>query len=169
LATQSLGTDRSWATVLQGGAPDIVYYTHDRVVKTGVTTSVPGSLLSGNGENEGEVDLAATGDGAASYIDIMLQEVGVATQDIDTALAAGDFLISLRQSGGRFLVGQVTADQSSDSALGYPLVTEATGHSQRFVYGDTAAATDTLIEWVGRVAEVVVDVASTDLACLIYF
>jgi hypothetical protein len=144
-------------------------------VKAAMTTMNPGDFCSGNGENEGEVDLAAADDGAASYIDIAIEETGVANQDIDTAFAAADFILSLRTSGHmpnlgqRFMVGCIMADQSADTELGEPMRVEATGHCMKVAYTDDNANLDTMYDWVGRAAEVVTDVASTDLALLIYF
>lgn len=168
MATQYPGTSRSMNKIIQGGAPDSIYYTEERKVKTGVTV-YPGNLVSGNGETEGEVDLAASGDGAASFIEIVLERIGVKPQDIDTGITQGQYIKTLRPSGGRFIVAATRADESNDTELGEPMVLEATGHMQKRAYTNSADATDTLIEWVGRCAEVTVDVASTDLVQLMFF
>lgn len=168
MATELPGTDRSLTSIIQGGAPDYKYYTQIRKVKTGVSVYC-GSLVSGNGETEGEVDLAASGDGTASFIEVVLRRVGAKDQDIDTAIAAASYVETLRPSGGRFIVAIVRCDESCDTELGEPLVLEATGHAKKWAWASAAEATECLIEWVGRCAEVVADSASHDMVQLIYF
>lgn len=173
MASQSLGTDRNFSKVIQGGADDWEHYTEIYQVKDSVTV-LPGHLVSGNGETEGQVDLAASGDGAASFIAVVLYQTGVSPiPDIDTGIVGSDtsptFVKCLRPSGGRFKVAVIRADESNNTELGEPMVLEATGHIKKWAYTDTAEATDTLIEFVGRCAEVTVDVADTDLVQLIWF
>lgn len=175
MATQSLGTDRGFSKVIQGGADDWEHYTEIYEVKNGVTV-LPGHVLSGNGETAGQVDLGAAGDGAVSFIVVCLHQVGVSPiPDIDTGVvgltATPTFVKCLRPSGGRFKVAVIRADESNDTELGTPLCLEATGHVQFLatLYTNATYATDMMVDFVGRAAEVTVDVAGTDLVQLIWF
>ena len=168
VTTQTLGATRGFEKVIQGGAPDWEYYTQIRKVKAAVTVK-PGFFVSGAGEAEGECDLAASGDGIVSYAEIVLERVACIPQDIDTAITAAQYVKTLRPSGGRFIVAAIISDPSTNTELGEPLVLDTTGHLKKFAYGDTASATDTIIEGLWRCAEVRTDVASTDLVQLIYF
>jgi hypothetical protein len=170
MATQYPGTDRSFTQIIQGGAPDYKYYTQIRKIKTGITV-YPGNLVSGNGETEGEVDLAASGDGPASFIEVILHRVGAKAQDIDTSIAAGSYVETLRPAGCRFIVALTRADESNNTELGEPMALEATGHIKKFAYNDTNVSTDTCIDapnWM-RCAEVTTDVAATDLVQLVWW
>ena len=146
------------------------YFTQIRKVKTGVTV-YPGNLVSGNGETEGEVDLAAAQDGLASFIEIALEQVGytdAAPPDIDEGITAGQFVKTLRQTG-LFIVAATRADESNDTELGEPMALEATGHMKKFAYADGTAENDTMFDFVGRCAEVIADVAGYDPVQLVYF
>ncbi len=166
VTTQTLGVTRGFKKVIQGGAPDWEYYTQIRKV---AEACKPGFFVTGASEAEGEVSLAVSTDGAKAYAEIVLERVAAIPQDIDTEIAVGQFVKTLRPSGGRFIVATIISDPSSDTELGEPLVLDTTGHLKKFAYGDTAAATDTIIEGLWRCAEVRTDVASTDLVQLIYF
>ena len=168
--TQYAGTNRSFNSIVQGGAPDWEYYTVIRKVKA-AGSCYPGNIVTGAGNTEGEVDLAVSTDGVVAVEGIVLKRVGIGgrEQDIDTQITAGQYVQVLRPSGGRFIVAATRADQSLDTEMGEPMVLEATGHLKKFAYTDTAAATDTLSDCFCRCAEVTVDVASTDLVQLVYW
>ncbi len=170
MGTQKLGDDRGFTRVIQSG-PDPEPYTVIKKVKTAVTV-YPGVLVSGNGETEGEVDLAATGDGLMGAM-IVLERVACLPQDIDTAIAAASFVKCLRQSGGLFIVAAIRADESNNTELDEPMCLELTGHIKKFTYGDGAVATDSILEkgpgGTLRCAEVTTDVAGTDLVQLVHW
>ena len=172
VTTQTLGVTRGFKKVIQGGAPDHEYYTQIRYVKNAVTVK-PGFMVATNGEAAGTIDLAASGDGAAGAVEIVLERVAAPPQDIDTAIVGATgtptFVKTLRPSGGRFIVAAIISDPSTNTEIGEPLVLDTTGHLKKFAYTDTAAATDTIIEGLWRCAEARTDVASTDLVQLIYF
>ena len=171
MAEQELGTDRGFISVVQGGPLHLLdYFTQIRKVKTGVTTIKPGLLVSGNGETEGEVDLAAADDQFASFTEIVLEEVGfsdAAKPDIDDTVAAGAFVKTLRPTG-LFIVAAIRADESNNTELGEPMVPEATGMLRKWAYTDTDETNDVMMEVI-RCAEVTADVAGTDLVQLVYF
>ncbi len=166
-----LHSERGFFKIIQGGAADWQNYVEIKKVKTGVTV-YPGRIVSGAGETEGEIDLAADGDGAAAGAYIVLKRANSIPQDIDTGISAGQFCEVLRQSGGRFVVAALMADQSADTELDELLCLEADGMLQKWAYTDTAAGTDTLVEAGGgiwRCAEVVVDEAAHDKVQCIYW
>ena len=172
MSTEYPGTDRGFHSIVQGGPLHLLeYFTQIRKVKTGVSV-YPGNMVSGAGETEGEVDLAASGDEDVSFIEIALEQVGytdAAKPDIDEAIAAGEFVKTLRYTG-LFIVAATRADESNNTELGEPLVPEATGHLKKWAYANSVAETDIAHPgaWF-RCAEVTEDVADHDLVQLIYF
>lgn len=183
MATNKLGADYGYKTIILGGPTELEkYYTQIRKIKDSVVVS-PGLFVSGNGETEGEIDLAAAGDGLASFIEIVLYEVNESaiivdgSADIDRTITGADaspkFVKTLRQSGvgggGFFHVVCIRADESSDTELGEPMALEATGHCKSFVYGNATGATDLVADWVGRCANVTTDEAGDDISQEIFF
>jgi hypothetical protein len=172
MATQYAGTDRGFTKIIQGGAPDWKDYTQIRKL---ATAAYPGWIVSGNGETAGEVDVAAAEDGLASYFEIILERVGASPQDIDTEIAVGSFVRTLRPSGGRFIVAATRADESNNTELGEPMVLEASGMLKKWAYTDGTDITDSVIDGnlnchqIIRCAEVTTDVADTDLVQLVYW
>ena len=167
MATEYPGTDRDFSKIIQGGAPDWQLYTQSRIIATGAST-YPGRIMSGNGETEGEVDLAASIDGTAANYEIVLHRIsdtGV-QQDIDTQVTAGQKVLTLRRSQddgigyGRFIVAACYHAAGSTTELGEPLVLEGTGMLKKFAYADNTVETDTVLDCLVRCAEALA--ASTD-------
>jgi len=179
MATQQIGADGGYKNIVIGGPMELLpHFTQIRQVKDSVTV-YPGYFVSGNGETEGQVDLAASGDGTASFIEIVIEESpypsSIPTDGsaiIDQGITGSDtsptFVKTLRQTG-LFTVVCLRADESNNTELGEPMVLEATGMIKKWAYTDTAEATDCLIEFVGRCANVTTDVADTDLVQELYF
>jgi hypothetical protein len=168
MSTQSVGTDGSYESIIIGGAPDWEYYTQIRKVKTGVTV-YPGRFVSGNGETDGEVDLAASGDEDTSYVELVLERVGAIPQDIDTGITAGQYVKTLRYSGGRFKCVSIRADESTTEETGQLMSIEADGMLQIWAYTDTAEATDVIFFPALRLSAVSTDVAATDILVEIWW
>ncbi len=175
MAIQTLGTTRGFKSVIQGGAPDWDYYTQVRKVKTGVTT-YPGRIMSGNGETEGEVDLAASADGTVANYEMVLRRTAYKgdEQDIDTAITAGQYVLTLRRSQddgmgyGRFIVAAIHAGSNGTTELGEPLVLEADGMLKKFAYVDNTAETDLMIDCVVRCVEAITS-TTDDAVQLVYW
>ncbi|MCK5019707.1 MAG: hypothetical protein KAS32_21795 [Candidatus Peribacteraceae bacterium] len=181
MVTNKLGADYDYSKIVLDGPIDLQkHFEQERKVKAGVTV-YPGRFVSGNGETEGEIDLAAAGDGIASFIEIVLHEAPMGyrsaiivdgTPEIDRALGAGKFVTTLRQSnphGGLFKVVCWRADESSATELGEMMALEADGMCKTFAYTDTAQDTDLMTDCVGRCANVTADEAGDDISQEIYF
>ena len=171
--TQTPRASGGYQGIIIGGAPDWEYYTSIRKVKTGVTV-YPSNFVSGNGETDGEVDLAAAGDEDTSYVELALYRVGatgVATggQDLDTGITAGQFLKTLRYSGGRFECVAIRADESTSEEDGQVMALEATGHLKVWAYTDTVEATDVIFYSALRLSSASADVASADVLVTIWW
>ena len=175
MAIETLGTTRGFKSVIQGGAPDWEYYTQVRKVKTGVTT-YPGRIMTGAGETEGEVDLAALADGVVAGFEIVLKRVGYAgdEQDIDTAITAGQKVLTLRKSQddgmgyGRFIVASLHCASDGTTELGEPLCLEADGMLKKFAYTDGTLETDSVIDCLTRCVEVIAS-TTDDAVQLVYW
>ena len=167
MATQFPGTDRGFHSIIQGGAPDHKYYTD--ILKTSAAGVYPGRIVTTEGDTDGECHLATAADGLIAGFHIVLGRVGAKPQDIDTAIASGEYIECLRPAGGRFIVAATAADEDSAVEFGEPFHLEADGMLRKFVYTDGTAQTDSLIDGFWRAAEVTADVAGTDKVQLIYW
>jgi hypothetical protein len=166
LTTQTLRANGGWVKVIQGGAPDWELYTEERKVSTDSSVT-PGDFVSCGSETDGEVRLAASGDGDIGGIEQVLYRIGVKPQDIDTEIAAGSYVKTLRCTGGggrrRFLVGAILSDGTAE-VRGTLLELDATGHLKRYTYAGDASIFDA----VAVLAQAQADVASTDRAVLVW-
>lgn len=160
MAQEYLGTTHSYITVIQGGAPDWINYTQVRKM---AGTAYPGRVVTTHGQTDKQVVVASATDGQDGSIEVVLQRVACVPQDIDTAITTGQYVLTLRKSGGRFLVAIWRADESTSLKRGVPLSLEADGMLEEYVGG-----TDVDEDFVGRLAQESADVASTDLVELIW-
>ena len=173
MAIQTLGTTRGFHTVIQGGAPDWEYYTQVRKV---ATATWPGRIMSGSGETEGEVDLAAAADGAAANYEIVLRRTAYKgdEQDIDTEIAVGSYVLTLRRSQddgvgyGRFIVAAFHCGSDGTTELGEPMALEADGMLRKFAYTDGTVQTDSTIDCLTRCVETITS-TTDDAIQLVYW
>lgn len=164
LTTQQIRATAGYLKILQGGAPDWMNYTQIRKVKT---TSYPGRWITSGNESAGDPwDLAAAADGLVGRAEIILERVGAIPQDVDTAITANQYVRTLRQSGGRFLVATWLADGAASIVQGHILVLEADGMLTKFAYTNSTIQTDTLSDKTAILAEDATDIATTDLIVL---
>lgn len=174
MATQELGADGGYHTVVQAGPTELLkHFTQIRRIKNAIVVS-PGLFVSMNGETNGIVDLAAAGDEDTSVIELVLNEEPVpsaiitdGTMEIDRTITGSDtskkYVKTLKQSGGLFEVACIRADESTTEEEGQLMAMEATGHLKVWAYTDTAEATDVIyFPWL-RAQAVSTDVAGTDL------
>lgn len=181
MATQEIGADGGHKFIVLGGPVNIIrHFEQIRKVKNAVTI-LPGNFVSTNGETEGEVDLAAAGDGAVAAIELCIQEEpypsslptdgsAIIDQGIVGVTATPTFILTLRPTG-LFRIACIRADESNAVVLGQPMALEATGHCQLLdtLYVNATYATDMMVDFVGRCANVTTDVAGTDLVQELFY
>lgn len=174
MSTQEPGADGGYITIVIGGPLELLpYFTRIHKVKNGVTV-YPSNLVSGAGETEGEVDLAAEGDEDVSFIEVVLEEeVGDNYTGIPKApsklidqgivgVTADPRFVKTLMNTGLFKVVLIRADESTSLEKGQKMALEATGHLKALAYGDTAEATDSPMLPKIELAKSSADVAATD-------
>lgn len=164
LTTQTLRATGGYVKVIQGGDDNWKEFTQIRKVSTD-SSVYPGRFLASGGETDGELRHAAAGDGDIGSVELCIKRVGAKDQDVDTAIAAGEYVLTLRcvPGGGssRFLVACILADGTNEKA-GTLLELEADGMLERYTYAGSAAIYDA----VARLYADSDDVATTDRVIL---
>ena len=145
-------------------------YTIQRVESAG-STAVPGDIITGAAETQGNVDVCAESD--TSFLGIMLNETVIpADYDIDEAATAGDTIDILRPTGGRTICAVICDSSAGPIAWeegDYARVGSVAGHVESWIYNDTNMSTDSFALVVGKLAEVYAGHTSTDKVIHIWY
>ena len=167
MVTQTLGDVAGYIKAIIGSSPDWKNYTNERKVK--VATQV-GEFITSAGETAGDPwDLGAAGDELTGGIEYVYERVGAKSQDIDTEIAIGSYVKTLRYSGGRFKLIGWRQDESTSLLDGQLMKLGTAGRLIAQTYADTAEATDMVYFPQLRLAKASADVAGEDCAIEFYW
>lgn len=149
---------------------DIDSYIIQRVEDAG-GIAIPGNVMTGAAETQGNVDVCAESD--TSFLGIMLNETIIpADYDIDEAADAADSIDILRPTGGRTIVAVILASHTGVYAFeeGDPLrVGDTAGQVESWIYNDTNMSTDTFALVVGKSAGVYTTASTSDHVIHIWY
>lgn len=125
-----------------------------RILSVGSDTARIGDIVSENGETSGYVDLATTGDG--SFLGVIAEPKNRPSdswQPYDV-IPDGTKVKILKPTGGRVKIMVNLAADVAGTTLkgGQALVLATVGEAKAYAYTDAAVATDTLLEYVGKLA-----------------
>jgi hypothetical protein len=160
MGDETLYATKGYTNVIRWADPslNIDAYTIQRTLSVGGNTAVAGDIMSGEGETQGLVDIAAEGD--LGFIGILLGPVNPADNyDLDDAIDDGTTVNILRPTGGRTIVSVIldsTATTTSDLEEGdWVRIGSTAGHVEKWVYTDAADSTDSFSIVLGKAAEVI--------------
>lgn len=167
MANETLFATKGYQSVIRWTDPSINIdaYIIQRTLSVGGNTAVAGDIMSGEGESQGLVDVAAEAD--LGFIGILLGPVSPADgYDLDDVITDGYTVNILRPTGGRTIVSVIldsTATTSADLEEGdWVRIGSTAGHVEKWVYTDTADSTDSFSIVLGKAAEVIGNHTSDD-------
>ena len=167
MADETLFATKGYQSVIRWVDPSINIdaYIIQRTLSVGGDTAVAGDIMSGEGETQGYVDIAAESD--LGFIGILLGPVAPGDNyDLDDTIADGTTVNILRPTGGRTIVSVIldsTATTSADLEEGdWIRIGSTAGHVEKWVYTDAADSTDTFSIVLGKSAEVIAAHTSDD-------
>ena len=139
--------------IIIGGAPDWKKFTEVCLTTEAIQ---PGEFVTTadvtNTTAEDIFNLGVAGDGQAGMYYLCLRRVGAKYQDIDTEIAAAQYIEVLRPSGGRFKVAVCRVDTDAAILEGQRMTMSTGGTLTPWAYTKDAGNTDSFRDVVGYAA-----------------
>jgi hypothetical protein len=158
MGNETLFATKGYQSVIRWVDPSISIeaYIIQRTLSVGGDTAVAGDIMSGEGETQGLVDIAAESD--LGFIGVLLGPVRPADgYDLDDAIVDGTTVNILRPTGGRTIIAVIndsTTTAAADFEEGdWARIGSSAGHVEKWLYADTADSTDSFSIVVGKAAE----------------
>ena len=156
MANESLYATKGYTDVIRWVDPEINIdaYTVQRVLSVGTNTALAGDVVTGAGESQGYVDLAAAND--TGFLGVILQPTVLPEDyDLDDVITDGETVNILRPTGGRTIISVILGSHTGTPANeegDYVSVDikGVAGQVSGWVYTDTDMDTDTLALVIGK-------------------